>query len=880
MPLQATSGAASQDGFGGNGVPIVPQYIEDVFSTYLYTGNGSGQAIPNGINLGSTYGGSGFFEASNYLTVPASSNWEFTGDYTIEAWIYLFNLNNGTIYGTGGSGSADQFTYTSIGELYFANVTPPAGTITAGSWIHVAVARSGSTQKIFVNGVALSTETVSGTIGQNATAYIGRRVDATNYVNGYISNLRVVKGTAVYTSNFTPSTAPLTAISGTVLLTCQANGFVDASTNAYTITNNNAIANTSYGPFISATAGKGGLVWTKIRSSATYGNSLQDTNRGAGNNLASQTTNAQINSPTTIQSFNTSGYTIGAAAGFNLSAGTFVSWTFRKQPKFFDIVTWVGDGTLYNLRTINHSLGCVPGCVMVKAVSATGNWFVSSMLSTTSAYGVPNRTWTSHPEYFGLNTNNASYGVAAGGRGSPSATDFTDTTFNLAGFGELGTIDAQGGTNLNGVTYIAYLFAHNAGGFGLTGTDNVISCGSFTTTTGGVADVNLGYEPQWVMMKSINNSASDWEIYDVMRGSSNSGSSYLSANTTSAEGSTTTYRPMIPTATGFTTSGWWSSGLDMMYIAIRRGPMKLPTSGASVLAAVTRTGTGGGVIIKGASSPPDLVVVKSRSNATEFAFTDRLRGVTKELSSSYTFSEADFGANPTVSINMNGWTAPAGYGTFNQSAYTYVDYMFSRYRNVFDEVCYTGTGSATTVTHNLAAVPELIIVKSRNGGAENWRVYYGVNQAMALNLTGAGGTASPVLWNDTAPTSSVFSVGTSTNTNGSGYTYVAYLFATLAGISKVGTYTGTGTSQVINCGFTTGARWVLIKRTDSTGDWYVWDTARGMVSGTDPYMIMNDALAETNANYVFTSSTGFTIQSGVPSAINANGGTFIFLAIA
>jgi hypothetical protein len=374
-------------------------------------------------------------------------------------------------------------------------------------------------------------------------------------------------------------------------------------------------------------------------------------------------------------------------------------------------------------------------------------------------------------------------------------------------------------------------------------------------------------------MNAIGNSASSVGVLGLFPNSSRAeatASSYGGAAQINATGFQLNSASTIP-------------GSTYIYIAIRRGPMKLPTSGASVLAAVTRTGTLGGVIITGASSPPDLVVVKSRSNATEFAFTDRLRGVTKELSSSYSFSEADYGANPTVSINMNGWTAPAGYGTFNQSGYTYVDYMFSRYPNVFDEVCYTGTGVATNFTHNLGVVPELMIMKKRSANAV-WCIYsktLGVtgNDVLFFNSDPAG-SDSGVFWNSTVPTSSVFTLGTGANINGSGATFVAYLFATLAGISKVGTYTGTGSSQVINCGFTSGARWVMIKRTDSTGDWYVWDTARGMVSGTNPNMIFNDALAETNANYIFTSSTGFTIQSGVPSAINANGGTFIFLAIA
>ena len=129
----------------------------------------------------------------------------------------------------------------------------------------------------------------------------------------------------------------------------------------------------------------------------------------------------------------------------------------------------------------------------------------------------------------------------------------------------------------------------------------------------------------------------------------------------------------------------------------------------------------------------------------------------------------------------------------------------------------------------------------------------------------------------------MFTVGTSTSgeTNYSGTYYVAYLFATCAGVSKVGSYTGNGTTQTINCGFTGGARFVLIKRTDSTGDWYVYDTARGMTTLTDPYLLMNDTAAESaTLGSVTTVSTGFALNSTILAAINVSSATYIFLAIA
>ena len=117
--------------------------------------------------------------------------------------------------------------------------------------------------------------------------------------------------------------------------------------------------------------------------------------------------------------------------------------------------------------------------------------------------------------------------------------------------------------------------------------------------------------------------------------------------------------------------------------------------------------------------------------------------------------------------------------------------------------------------------------------------------------------------------------------NKSGETYVAYLFATLAGISKVGTYSGTGSDVNVDCGFTSGARFVLVKRTNSSGDWFVWDSTRGIVAGNDPYVLFNTTAAEvTNTDYIDPLSSGFTITSNAQSDLNTSGGTYLFLAIA
>ena len=150
-----------------------------------------------------------------------------------------------------------------------------------------------------------------------------------------------------------------------------------------------------------------------------------------------------------------------------------------------------------------------------------------------------------------------------------------------------------------------------------------------------------------------------------------------------------------------------------------------------------------------------------------------------------------------------------------------------------------------------------------------------------LNATDAAVTDSS-LWNNTAPTSSVFTLGDATGVNRSATNFIAYLFATCAGVSKVGSYTGNGSTQTIDCGFGAGgARFVLIKRTDSTGAWYLYDSARGMTTLTNPYLRLNSTSAEVaTLGSVTTVSTGFALNSAILAAINVNAGTYIFLAIA
>lgn len=614
-------------------------------------------------------------------------------------------------------------------------------------------------------------------------------------------------------------------------------------------------------------SGKGGLVWIKMRSAGYYPK-LYDTSRGVNKALNTATDGAEATETNGITAFNSSGFTMGNSTYINDMSNIFASWTFREQPKFFDVVTFTTTGAA--TQTINHNLLSAPGCIVVKDIANAGtSWMVYHRAIDASA-----------PQDYRifLNLTSARNADNAWGNTAPTSTQFT----------------VGGSISGTASTYVAYLFAHNAGGFGLTGTDNVITCGTFSTDSGGAstAPINLGYEPQWVMTKN-SSGGSAWRMFDNMRGMPvGRYTALLQAQSYSDEITNTNY--CNPTATGFTVAG--HEGLaDFIYIAIRRGPMATPTSGTSVFDIQQYTGT--------QSSNPGVArnittTIRSDVNITSAktpgfdigVFFDRLRGCNKYIGSNSTNAEGTMPGSVAYEFWNNKYILGGYY--LDYTGYQYVNYSLQRAPSFFDEVCYTGTGtSGQTNNHNLGVAPELIIFKERSAASSlGWPTVFGFSSTTItfqglLNDTGATYQSSNVTYTSSSfikaqPTSTLITIGDYSDVNSSGQTYVAYLFATCPGVSKVGSYTGTGTLTTINCGFTGGARFVLIKRTNSTGDWYVWDTSRGMVSGTDPSLSLNTTSAESNANSVYTVTTGFQLLASPSADVNTSGGTYIYLAIA
>lgn len=596
-------------------------------------------------------------------------------------------------------------------------------------------------------------------------------------------------------------------------------------------------------------SGEGGMVWLKARSEA-QNHALYDTERGATKVIYSSSTSAE-GTLSGVSAFNSNGFDLGTF--WNSNNQDYGSWTFRKQAGFFDVVTYTGDGS--STRNIAHNLGSAPGMIIVKVTSHSDNWPV---------YHRSLNDNSGNPYFLLLNSTNAQ-DTGGGNFTTPSATHFGVRT-NI---------------NTNGYTYVAYLFAHDDQRFGENQDQSIIKCGTYSGTGNAGNAQDIGFEPQWLLIRSTSGGVAfgEWGILDVMRGFTVYDDQRLLANTTAAE---TTSDEVTPTATGFEFASGSSgrtngAGTDYIYVAIRRS-MKPPTAGTQVFSASYQQEYPSATSGFYSGFVTDLALKRIMSASQQNYLFDRLRGeislITNTAGADSGFGSADFDHSE-------------GYYVDTESANTSdISWMFKRAVTFMDIVNYTGTGSNTTFPHNLGVTPELLIVKNTNTSGESWTVW---------NKTIAAANAAATLWlnstssvnnyanrfNSTAPTASVFSVGNDTATNGSGRTYAAYMFATVAGVSKVGSYTGNGSSQNIDCGFTSSARFILIRRTDSSGNWNVFDSIQqGIGAGNDTHFALNNTDAPvTSDDMVGTYSSGFAVTSS-HGHVNASGGSYIFLAVA
>ena len=295
--------------------------------------------------------------------------------------------------------------------------------------------------------------------------------------------------------------------------------------------------------------------------------------------------------------------------------------------------------------------------------------------------------------------------------------------------------------------------------------------------------------------------------------------------------------------------------------------------------ATTYTGNGSTLSVTNSGSmQPDLVWYKSRGAARDHGLFDSVRGATAYLGSNLTNAEQT--VSGVTAFNSNGFTLGSAIGG-NNSGEAFVGWQWKEGATQgFDIVTYTGNGTSQNISHSLGVAPKMIITKPRSNGTDGWAVYHasiGAGGALQLETTVAT-QVTGIYWNSTAPTSSVFSVGSANRTNGSGYSMVAYLFSEVAGFSRFGSYTGNGSSDgpFVFCGFR--PRWILRKGTVTAGvNWSIHDTARGTTNVITSGLLANTSGAETSIGDVDVTANGFKMRS---SSFNDGSEIYIFAAFA
>ena len=610
----------------------------------------------------------------------------------------------------------------------------------------------------------------------------------------------------------------------------------------------------------------GALVWIKRRDS--YSHFWFDTERGTTKALSPNLTNATINEANGVNNFNSTGFKIGtngsSDGAFNATDQEYQSFTFKKQAGFFDIVKYSGNNeTAFN---VSHNLGVKPGAILLKDYSYANKWYWWSKGMDTNM----NLKFNTNSEI----STDSSYDLGA---------DLTSTTFRVPTGSEV---------NYSSSNYIAYLWADGdeaaAQIFGETKDKPLTKMGSYTGT-GGHLDVNIGFEPQWLLIKRFDaNETEHWFIFDTFKGWSNSRpqATLIQKITNQGEFTESSSFSFTTTATGFR----WDSGRSdynanngkYLYMAIRRPDNYVAEP------ETTATNLYHAVVGQSSSAKPDFLA----PFAVDFTFMKKVAATqewnlsTRATSSGYlqtNNTNAESAGNDDFSFDYeNGW-GKAGWSTDRQA------WMFKRGQGL-ETVVYKGTGAAgLQVAHNLNGVPEMIWTKNRDIGNQyaNWGVGHkdldGGNAPwthyLYLNKNEGQGDWDG-MWNDTAPTATHFTVGQgSSSSNGNGQEMLAILFRSVDGISKVGSYTGNGTSTgpVISLGFE--PRLLIIKNADSTGNgWAVLDTVRGLGTSSQIRVWLDgDYAQDSGNNYVTTTSTSFQPVMN-NTEFNESGSTMIYYA--
>jgi hypothetical protein len=799
------------------------------------------------------------------------------------------------------SGNLDAIEFRNItGGSYTANVYTSAVFRDPSAWYHIVIvidttqATSTNRIKIYVNSEQ-QTLTFASTPAQNADMSINAaglhtisklNFASSSYLDAYLTEVNFIDGQALtaddfgeYDANGTWKAKNYTGTYGTngfylpMKPTTQADGF---NTVLYTGQGSNAPQSINGYGFTPD------LVWIKSRVTG-YGHALFDSIRGPNARLQSDTTGAEAVSGTYLTSLDSDGFTLAADYGQNAPNEPYVAWGWdagdNQTSTGISSVTYTGTGVAQSIK----GFGFNPDLVWIKNRSNA-----ASHIQVDSVRGI------------GKELSSNSTGVET----SNGTTRFA--SFDSDGFTFAST--AASSLNASGNTYVAW--GWDAGdGDPVSNTDGSITSTvkanpatgfSIVSYTGTGVNTTVGHglgaAPKMVICKARSDTG-DWQVYHAGVGATK----LTRLNLTNATVTNAIWQNTAPTSTVFSVGA--SPSIN------KNGETNVAycfseVSGVSKFGSYTGNGSTTGPVIT-TGFRPGFLLVKKTSGSAAWQLIDGTRDPFANPASQVLYpnlSDAEYTwSGGAWNFTSTGFQPTRSDTDFNGNGETYI-YMafkgsYSDYVSPLNDTgtittrvkandtygfsiaSYVGTGANATIGHGLSAAPDLAIFKNRDDGNDDWWTYNSISGAtkfLRLNTTAAIGTSS-VVFNDTEPTSTVFSIGTGSAINTNGDNHIAYFFRSVAGYSKIGSYTGNGstTGPVVTTGFRPA--FVMTKRTDSSGNWYINDGTRSPSNPTVP--LYADLSNGEGGNGIDLLSNGFQIKNA-DSSQNASGGTYIYMAFA
>ena len=538
-----------------------------------------------------------------------------------------------------------------------------------------------------------------------------------------------------------------------------------------------------------------------------------------------------------------------------------LAYLFKKSKKFFTIVEYTGNGST---QEIAHDLGCEPSMIWIKNRDEDNTYWqvYHDHLDATNP-----EAW-----HLRLSTEDDRTGSAT----IWDNTKPTNTHFSI-GFSD------STGVNTSNKKYIAYLFAADQAAFGDSTVDVIAKTGTYSGN-GTYNTINLGWEPQMVMVKCISGGTPrNWIIMDQIRGMTmtydlntnhgDDGMQYINlpgqADNTNAFVDFTSYGIFWQSAG----NNWNASGSEYVYYAIRKDNRSEPESATEVY--TSSVGTGNYPTFQNTGFPVDSAWIKQTNSSTGDW------NVGFRLSTNYDMKWNSAATNEGVYgdfrwYNSDGWN-------WGAKGSDYQSWMFKRALGFYSFDYHGGNNtSGRQIAHQLGVIPEMIICKSRYAGSYGWYVYHKdlPTQSYLKVQTDEGYSTGEDVWTTTAPTNTHITIGSHESVNSQGNSYIMQSWATLDGISKVGSYevNANGDSVAVDCGFSAGPRMLLVKRYELNGsgggsgaDWMLFDTVRGMA---EPHPTLGEMMDDVPGQKTWTVPAGVTSVSVL--CIGGGGGCVLY----